>query len=88
MLILVKYGPENPAERWKLEAASPDDQIVLIQNGIFWAIAEPQILVDKKVALVQPDLEARGYAAETCQWPLVDYAGFVTLLEQNPKSMS
>jgi len=88
MLILVKYGPENPAERWKLETASPADQIVLIQNGIFWAVAEPALLDGKKVAVLQPDWEARGYSVETCQWPLVDYAGFITLLEENPKSMS
>ncbi len=88
MLILVKYGPENPGERWKLETSSPEDQIVLIQNGIFWAIAEPQILEGKQVALVQADLEARGYSVENCRWPVVDYAGFITLLEENPKSMS
>lgn len=88
MLILIKYGPENPGERWKLEASTPDDQIVLIQNGIFWAISEPHTLEGKKVAIVQPDLEARGYTAKSCQWPLVDYAGFISLLEQNPKSMS
>lgn len=88
MLILVKYGPENPAERWKLEAAVSTDQIVLIQNGIFWAVTEPEALEGKKVVLVQPDLEARGYPAEACQWPLVNYAGLITLIEENPKSMS
>ena len=88
MLILIKYGPENPGERWKLEAATPEDQIVLIQNGIFWAITEPEILEGKTVAIVQPDLEARGYSVEACKWPVVDYAGLITLLEENPKSMS
>lgn len=88
MFILIKYGPENPAERWKMEAAAPEDQIVLIQNGIFWAIAEPAFLKGKKVAVVQPDLEARGYSSQACSFPLVDYPGFITLLEENPKSMS
>lgn len=88
MLVLVKYGPENPGERWKLEAAVSTDQIVLIQNGIFWAIAEPETLAGKKVSVVQFDLEARGYPATACQWPLVDYAGLITLMEENPKSMS
>ncbi len=88
MLILVKYGPENPGERWKLAAAAPADQIVLIQNGIFWAVTEPQTLEGKKVAIVQPDFEARSYCAESCPWPLVDFAGLITLIEQSPKSMS
>jgi tRNA 2-thiouridine synthesizing protein B len=88
MLILVKYGPENPGERWKLESATPEDQIVLIQNGIFWAIAEPEAIQGKKVAIVKPDLEARGYSAQACKLSLVDYAGLITLLEESHKSMS
>ena len=88
MLILIKYGPENPAERWKLEAARPTDQVVLIQNGIFWAITEPSMLDGKKVSLLQPDLEARGYKAEESKWPVIDYVSLISLIEENPQSMS
>lgn len=90
MLILIKYGTENPAEHWKLDMASADDVIVLIQNGIFWAITDEgrKALDGKKVYVVQADLDARGYTAEDCPFETVDYAGFVELLEQNERSMS
>lgn len=88
MLILAKYGPENPAERWKMEMAADQDQIVLIQNAIFWAVSEKAALQGKKVAVVKADWEARGYDAADCPFDLVDYNQFVELLEAHPKTMS
>lgn len=88
MFILLKYGPENPAEAWKLQAAKGDDQIVLIQNGVFWAVSEKAALEGKNVAVVKADWLARGYAEEACPFQLVDYTQFVELLEANPKTMS
>lgn len=88
MLILIKFGPENPAERWKLTAANAADQVLLLQNGVFWAASEPEALAGKNVAIVLADWQVRGYAAERCPWPLVDYAGLIELIEQNPKSMA
>lgn len=90
MLILIKYGNENPAEQWKLEMASADDVIVLIQNGIFWAVTQEgqKALAGKKVYAIQADLDARGYNAADLPLEPVDYSGFIELLEQHERSMS
>lgn len=88
MLILIKYGPENPAETWKLGMATADDTIVLLQNGVFWAITDEgrQALDGKQYFALAEDLDARGYATDGI--PCVDYAGLVELIEANPKAMS
>ncbi len=89
MLVLIKYGFENLAERWKLEVTDENDTVVLIQNGIFWAISEEiEPYQNRKIFALESDLLARGYSKEDSKVPLVDYAGLVDLIEANPKSMS
>ncbi len=90
MLILIKYGTENPAENWKLEMSAADDVIVLIQNGVFWAVTAEgkKALAGKKVYALKADLEARGYAEQDCPVEAIDYSGLIELLEQNEKRMS
>jgi len=88
MLVLIKYGFENLAERWKLEVSGENDTIVLIQNGIFWAISqEIDPYLNRKIFALEPDMEARGYSKEDLKVPVIDYAGLVDLIEANPRSM-
>ena len=37
-LIVIKYGKNNVAETIKFKAARKGDRVVLVQDGIFWAL--------------------------------------------------
>lgn len=89
MLVIIKYGAENPGERWKMETADESDSIVLIQNGVFWAISEEidPYLNNRNVVALKPDLTARGYQESDSKVPLIDYPGLVDLIEKNERSM-
>jgi len=90
MLIVIKYGPENAAERGKVAMAFDDDEIVLLQNGAFWAVS-PEIcaLVDRgiKVYVIESDLYARGYTERESFVPLITYDGMIDIIERQEKSM-
>ena len=87
-LILVKHGLHHPVEQLKLSCVLEDDHVVLIQDGVFWAISDGIKNVKAKVSAVQPDLCARGYAPEASQVPLVGYAELVDIIESQPKTIS
>ena len=89
MLVLIKYGCENPGDCWKMEVANENDTIVLIQNGVLWAISdeiEPYIK-KRNIQAIDSDLFARGYRKEDSKVPLINYDGLVSLFEKNPQSM-
>lgn len=90
MLIIVKYGPENPAEQGKLALAAEGDEVVLLQNGVFWAISEQLAPVQArgvKVYALESDWLARGYAPSTAKTPLITYDGFLDIVERQEKSL-
>ncbi|MGQ9856837.1 MAG: sulfurtransferase complex subunit TusB [Fervidobacterium sp.] len=86
-LVLVKYGVDNPAERVKFEIANENDKIVLIQNGVFFAVVEDVTKLTKaEVYALKNDLEARGFCtADVKNVKLVDYDGLVELIEKEEK---
>ncbi|WP_075064455.1 sulfurtransferase complex subunit TusB [Ornatilinea apprima] len=89
MLVIIKYGAENPGERWKMETTDESDSIVLIQNGVFWAISEEidPFINHRNIFALKPDFIARGYQESDSKVPLIDYSDLVDLIEKNEKSM-
>lgn len=89
MLILIKYASENPGERWKLEMSNKEDSIVLLQNGVLWAIADDidPYLQNENIVALDTDLLARGYTEEDSKVPMINYDDLVTLIEKNEQSM-
>ena len=85
-LILIKHGLENPVEKIKMKAAKDEDSIVLIQNGIFWAIGNDALKdVRGKIYALEEDLLARGYKKEDSKVELIDYASFLDVVEKEDK---
>lgn len=82
-LILVKYGPDHPAERLKLSSAREGDCVVLIQNGVYWAACNAIKGVNASVYAVKDDLLARGYEEGQFDVELIDYDALVELVERN-----
>jgi tRNA 2-thiouridine synthesizing protein B len=77
-----------------LKFAQPGSAILLIEDGVYGAVkgtaAETKIrdaLAKHKVYALGPDLRARGMAEDRVieGVGLVDYAGFVDLVESNDK---
>jgi len=90
MLMLVKYGCDNTADCHKFSLAVPGDQIVLIQNGVFWAMNEaldPYLEKGVEVYAIQPDFEARGFSETDSKVPLISYDGFIELLENTERTL-
>ena len=89
MLVLIKYGCENPGDCWKMEMASENDAIVLIQNGVLWAISDEidPYLQKRNIQALDTDLFARGYHKEDSKVALINYDGLVSLLETHEQSM-
>ncbi|HEY8540836.1 MAG TPA: sulfurtransferase complex subunit TusB [Pseudothermotoga sp.] len=87
-LILIKFGTNNPAEKIKLESASLDDDVVLIQNGIYWALNDMKQYTKAKVYAIKEDFLARGYEESNSKVPLINYAQLIELIEKHPKSIS
>jgi tRNA 2-thiouridine synthesizing protein B len=85
-LIIVKFGPNNVAEKIKIAAGQEGDSIVLVQDGIFWALEEIQTEAD--VYAVTDDVVARGYSEDDITVPMVDFKGFVEIIEKCEKSIS
>lgn len=91
MLIMIKYGPDNVAERSKLEHARAGDEIVLIQNGVFWASTneiDQYLKADIKAYALDDDCAARGYSEDALSMPMISYDGFIDIIERQEKSIS
>ena len=91
MLIMIKYGPDNAGEKSKLEHARPGDEIVLIQDGVYWATTkdiEGYLKDDIKVHALVCDCEARGYDEVSLGIPIINYDGFIDIVERQEKSIS
>jgi tRNA 2-thiouridine synthesizing protein B len=84
-LILVKYGIDNPAEKIKLKTSKDEDSIVLIQNGVFWALSDEINNVKGTLFAVKEDFIARGYDESECKVKLINYSEFVEVIEKEEK---
>lgn len=82
-LILVKYGTNHPVERLKINSARAEDKVVLVQNGVYWALENLQ--TPAKVYALKDDFVARGYSETDSKVSLITYGEFVDLLEGEEK---
>ena len=87
-LILIKHGVHHPIEEIKIGCATKDDSVVLIQDGVFWAIAGEIQDLEAKVYALQDDLCARGYPPDTANVPLLGYPELVDLIAKEQESIS
>ncbi|AGO17210.1 DsrH/TusB family sulfur relay protein [Glaesserella parasuis] len=62
-----------------LEQVTPDDVIVLWQDGVLQAVKYPQLFTNKTVFVLQNDIEARGL---TTTLPTISLAMLVQLTEK------
>ncbi len=82
-LILVKYGTDHSVEQLKIKSAKAEDKIVLIQNGVYWALKDVE--TPAKVYAIKDDFLARGYSEEDAKVNLISYSEFIDLLESEEK---
>jgi tRNA 2-thiouridine synthesizing protein B len=59
---MIKYGKMDFVEPIKFRAAKKGDIVVLVQDGIFWALDEVDTEAD--IFVVIDDAKARGCSAE------------------------
>ena len=79
-----------------LEIAAVDSGIILIEDGVYCALANTELtelistaLTRHKIYVLTPDLQARGIADSILAGiETVDYVGFVTLCTQFDKVVS
>ncbi|MEE9342184.1 MAG: sulfurtransferase complex subunit TusB [Gammaproteobacteria bacterium] len=88
---------KTPYERSSLATATgmmkDSDTLLLIEDGVLGAIkagTSASLLSGHKVSVLGPDLAARGISADKLadNVDIVDYAGFVDLVEANDKVQS
>lgn len=84
-LVLIKYGLDNSAEKIKLQTAKEEDNIVFIQDGIFWSFSKELKNTKGKINIIKEDYIARGYNEEDCKYNLLSYSEFVDLIEKEEK---
>ena len=84
--IVIKKSKDSAISKRMLELAKTGDTVLLVQDGVFYAIEEEtQQIVDKgiQVFVLEEDLNARGYNKDMSLFPCVNYDGWVELLEEN-----
>lgn len=88
---------KSPYERNSLSTAmglmKDGDALLLIEDGVYAAIKggkAADLLNGRKVSVLGPDLAARGFAEDklVSGVEIVDYAGFVDLVEAHDKVQS
>ncbi len=85
ILHTINKSPQNPALKACLRVATKDSAILLIEDGVYAALLGPDLeaLLQHKVYALAPDIKARGLLEKLSpQITLVDYSGFVALVEQ------
>jgi sulfur relay protein TusB/DsrH len=87
-LVLIKHGVHHPIARAKIECTNEDDCLVLIQDGVFWAITGELEGVKADVYAVQEDLCARGYQVEAADVSMVSYSDLVDLIVKEEKTIT
>ncbi|HNR79653.1 MAG TPA: DsrH/TusB family sulfur metabolism protein [Mesotoga infera] len=84
-LIVIKYGKQNVAESLKFMATRKGDSVVLVQDGIFWALDE--LNTEAEVFAIIDDVKARGYSADDLTVPSITYDEFVEIIEKSEKTI-
>jgi len=88
---------KSPYENGNLDTASSimrnDDALLLIEDGVYAAVKAGKasaMLAGHKVSVLGPDLAARGISEDKLAdgVDVIDYAGFVDMVEQNDKVQS
>jgi len=86
-LVLIKYGVHHPIESTKLECANENDRVVLIQDGVFWAVTDGIKEIKAQVYALREDLLARGYQEDISHVPLIGYPELVDIIEKESNSI-
>jgi tRNA 2-thiouridine synthesizing protein B len=87
-LVLIKYGVDHPIEKLKLACAEKDDCVVLIQDGVFWAVTDQVRDVKADVCALELDFCARGYPTESANVKLIDYSELVDLIAAEEQAIT
>lgn len=82
-LILVKYGTDHVVEKIKISSANAEDKVVLVQNGVYWALEN--VKTPAKVYAIKDDFVARGYCEADSKVSLITYDEFIDLLASEEK---
>lgn len=87
ILHTVNKAPDNNCLSSCLRVAAKDDAILLIEDGVYAAVINtakvPDELFRHKVYALEADIKARGLNGKiAAEAELVDYQGFVTLVEK------
>ena len=94
MLHLVNKSPYDACSMNTASTIMKDgDQLLLIEDGVYGAIKSGKaagLLTGLKVSVLGPDLAARGISQDKLAdgIDVIDYAGFVDLVEANDKVQS
>jgi len=94
MLHLVNKSPYDACNLNTASSIMKDgDQLLLIEDGVYGAIKSGKaagLLQGLKVSVLGPDLAARGISEDKLVdgIDVIDYAGFVDLVEANDKVQS
>jgi tRNA 2-thiouridine synthesizing protein B len=83
MLFIVNKSPFNSKSLDScLKVAKKGDTILLIEDGVYAVGTHLEKAIKKQIAVyaLQADLEARGLKSSI---PIVDYSGFVRLVEKD-----
>ena len=91
-MMLIKYSDQNPISMDLFDLAKEGDEVVLIQDGVLFALGEPPKIYEvlgrgAKVYAVREDLEARGYEEEDSIVPFISYDELIEIVERNEKSI-
>ncbi|NNG66589.1 sulfurtransferase complex subunit TusB [Caldanaerobacter subterraneus] len=90
-LIIVKKSPSEKISEFLLNLALPQDKVLFVQDGvIFAACKNVKNLVKEGVELfaLKEDFIARGFDEKDSEVTLVDYDGWVEVIEQEEKVIS
>ena len=88
---------KSPYDACNLDTASSimksDDSLLLIEDGVYGAVKNGKaasLLGGHKISVLGPDLAARGISEDKLidGVEIIDYAGFVDLVEANDKVQS
>jgi tRNA 2-thiouridine synthesizing protein B len=94
MLHLVNKSPyENSNLNTATSIMKGDDVLLLIEDAVYGAVKNGKasaLLDGRKVSVLGPDLAARGISEDKLAdgVDVIDYAGFVDMVEQNDKVQS
>ena len=87
-LVLIKHGVHHPIERIKIECADENDCVVLVQDGVFWAITNEIKDVKADVYALQEDFCARGYQVGAADVSMISYPELVDIIVKEEKTIT